>query len=100
MSHRQLIPPSGVVVSVGAGDKLGEVFKTLLTHNILSAPVYDEKAKAHVAVVDIQDILSATVLLDEQKEMGAQFAQVQLPRLSLRVLSSTHDSVGRFCSTL
>lgn len=50
-------------IAVASTDKLGEVFSLLMKHNILSAPVYDQKAGEHVAVIDIMDIVAASMLL-------------------------------------
>ena len=68
-------------IAVAATDKLGTVFELLIKHNILSAPIYDEKASAHVAVIDIMDILAASLLLDEQKELAKALAEALLDAL-------------------
>lgn len=68
-------------ISVSATDKVGQVFQVLMTANILSAPVYDEKAKDHVSIIDIMDILASSIMLDEQKELGKAFAEALLSAL-------------------
>lgn len=70
-----------VPISVSATDKVGQVFQVLMTANILSAPVYDEKAKDHVSIIDIMDILASSIMLDEQKELGKAFAEALLSAL-------------------
>lgn len=57
-AHSAVMP-----IAVASTDKLGEVFALLMKHNILSAPVYDQKAGEHVAVIDVMDIVAASMLL-------------------------------------
>lgn len=68
-------------IAVAATDKAGAVFELLIKHNILSAPVFDEKAKEHTCVVDLMDIVAASLLLDEQKELGKALAEALLDSL-------------------
>lgn len=76
-----VLPPALMPIAVAATDKLGEVFALLMKHNILSAPVYDQKAGEHVAVIDVMDIVAASMLLDEQKELGKALAETLLDAL-------------------
>jgi len=75
---QDLTPPKGVVICVAASDTLAEAYKTLIQHNIQSAPVYDFKQQKYTALVDIGDILSATLLLHPQQNSGQKFAEVLL----------------------
>lgn len=48
-------------VTVRSSDKLSSVFATLNENNILSAAVFDEKAQSYTWVVDIWNIVEATI---------------------------------------
>jgi len=76
-----VLPPARMPIAVAATDKVGTVFQLLIQHNILSAPVYDQKAKEHTCVVDLMDIVTASMLLDEQKELGAAIAETLVDAL-------------------
>jgi len=73
-----LIPPKGVVICVSSTDTLSDAYRTLIQHKIQSAPVYDMKAKEYTSLIDINDILAATILIYEQKAEGQQIAALLL----------------------
>ncbi len=79
-----LTPPKGVVICVSSSDTLADAYRTLIKHNIQSAPVYDMKAKAYVSLVDINDILAATILLNDQRAEGEELASLILRYLKVR----------------
>jgi len=45
-----------------------EGFKTLVDNNILSAPVYDEKAHKYSGFLDIRDLVSFVVFVDDDQK--------------------------------
>lgn len=79
-----LIPAKGVIICVAASDTLADAYRTLIQHKIQSAPVYDMKAKEYTSLVDINDILAATILIYEQRSEGQQLAQLLLRYLKVR----------------
>jgi CBS domain-containing protein len=72
------IPPKGVVLCVASTDSLSSAFKLLIDNNIQSAPVYDMKAQQYTSLVDLNDILAATLLMYEQKAEGKKLAELML----------------------
>jgi len=45
-----------------------EGFKTLVENNILSAPVYDEKTQKFTGFLDIRDLVSFVVFVDDDQK--------------------------------
>jgi CBS-domain-containing membrane protein len=73
-----LMPPKGVVVCVDSSDKIADAFKTLVSHQIQSAPVFDARSKKFTSLVDLSDILAATLLLVENQANGEKLAELLL----------------------
>jgi hypothetical protein len=44
------------------------VSKTLVDHNILSAPVFDEKTQKYTGFLDIRDLVSFVVFVDDDQK--------------------------------
>jgi len=54
------------VVTISSKETLEEGFTKLATHNILSAPVYDEEQKKYTGFLDMRDLVSSVVFIAEQ----------------------------------
>lgn len=78
-----LLPAKRVVICVSSTDSLADAYRTLIQHKIQSAPVYDMKAKEYTSLVDINDILAATILMNEQRSEGQQIAALLLRYLKV-----------------
>jgi len=62
------VPKPAQIVTIDASTSLYSAFETLLRYNILSAPVWDERAHQYLGFLDIRDLVSFVVFVyDEQK---------------------------------
>jgi len=112
--------PKGAVVVVKSSFSPYEGFKTLVDHNILSAPVYDEKAQKYTGFLDIRDLVSFVVFVDDDQKSdvpqnllelimhGCKLFKVDLDGVTVTYLSrrnpfhpvSTSDSLLKVCEEL
>jgi len=112
--------PKGKVVVVKSSSSPYEGFKTLVDHNILSAPVYDEKTQKYTGFLDIRDLVSFVVFVDDDQKSdvpqnlndlimhGCKLFKVELDGVTVTYLSrrnpfypiSTSDSLLRVCEQL
>jgi len=60
--------PKGNVVIVRSTASPYEGFKILVEHNILSAPVFDEKTQKYSGFLDIRDLVSFVVFVDDDQK--------------------------------
>jgi len=60
--------PKGHVVVVKSNETPYEGFKKLLENNILSAPVYDLVAKKYTGFLDMKDLISFVVFVDDDQK--------------------------------
>jgi CBS-domain-containing membrane protein len=67
-----------VVICVDSSDKISDAFKTLVSHQIQSAPVFNAHTKKFTSLVDLSDILAATLLLVENQSNGEKVADLLL----------------------
>jgi CBS domain containing-hemolysin-like protein len=65
-----------VVICVDSSDKIADAFKTLVSHQIQSAPVFDARSKKFTSLVDLSDIMAATLLLVENQSNGEKVADL------------------------
>jgi len=68
-SHvRDVFQRNEKIITLNTKTKLYDGFQTLLTNNILSAPVWDDNAKQYIGFLDIRDLVAFVVFVyDNQK---------------------------------
>jgi len=59
------------VISINSNQPIVEAFQTLLSNNILSAPVWDEASYSYTGYLCIEDLVSYLLLLEHEQEYKA-----------------------------
>jgi len=60
------------IITVKSGDTIPTAFKTLIDHNILSAPIYDVKSHKYIGFIDMIDLLTLAInVLTETNNISA-----------------------------
>eukprot|EP01118_Nematostelium_gracile_P008930 TRINITY_DN2985_c0_g1_i2.p1 TRINITY_DN2985_c0_g1~~TRINITY_DN2985_c0_g1_i2.p1 ORF type:complete len:352 (-),score=95.97 TRINITY_DN2985_c0_g1_i2:24-968(-) len=65
---KEIATAKGELVVVKSSQNPYEGFKTLVDHNILSAPVLDEKTGKYTGFLDIKDLVSFVVFVDDDQK--------------------------------
>jgi len=60
--------PKGEVIVVSSAESPYDGFKKLISHNILSAPVWDLKEKKYTGFLDMRDLVSFVVFIDDDQK--------------------------------
>jgi len=113
-------PKCGHVISIKSSSSPYEGFKTLVDNNILSAPVFDEKTNKYTGFLDIRDLVSFVVFVDDDQKSdvpqnlhelimhGCKLFKVELDGVTVTYLSrrnpfhpvTTKDTLLKVCEEL
>jgi len=68
-------------------------FTKLVEHNILSAPVWDEKEKKYTGFLDVRDLVSFVVFIDDDQKSGTPNDLEQILKHGLKLFKVPVDGV-------
>jgi CBS domain-containing protein len=63
--------PKGSIITISSTDSPYEGFKKLIQHNILSAPVLDVSTNKYTGFLDMRDLVSFVVFIDDDQKSDA-----------------------------
>jgi len=112
--------PKGEVIVVLSTEKPYDGFKKLIAHNILSAPVFDVNTKKYTGFLDMRDLVSFVVFIDDDQKSdvpnnlddilikGSKLLKVPLEGVTCTYLSrrnsfvpvSSNDNLLKVCEIL
>jgi 5'-AMP-activated protein kinase regulatory gamma subunit len=67
-SVNSLHTPKGEVITVSSKETPYDAFKKLISHNILSAPVWDTNTNKYTGFLDMRDLVSFVVFIDDDQK--------------------------------
>jgi len=79
------------IITVNKKDTMSKAFKTLIDHNILSAPVWDQTKHKYTSFVDMVDMVSAAMTTFSEAELSSH---TDLGLLMESALSLRNKTVG------
>jgi len=86
--------PKGKVVIIPNSDTPYEGFKTLLENNILSAPVFDTTSKKYTGFLDMRDLVSFVVFVDDDQHSDVPNNLQAILTRGCRLLKQPSDGIS------
>jgi len=85
--------PASGVITVHSSETPYQGFKKLADHNILSAPVIDDKTHKYTGFLDIRDLVSFVVYIDDDQNSSAPSDLEQLVMHGLKMFKAPVEGV-------